>query len=376
MERTFRSGHGGHGGSGRARRWGRSRPWAAVYPVGFRRFMAFLIAAVIVGGVAVSAGRELGWGPGYAFIPGAGAPFRSPGITPEGWGPGPGEAAVSPGGGDVFDGMYAVARCEAPGLPDPGAHGTLTEEELPWAGDPPPAVAEFLSHVPGSRFVTAFRTSLPEPLFGEAYNISLAADLLAGTVLQPGEVFSMNASLGPYTEARGYRAGPSYMGGRITPSSGGGVCKISSTLYNLAIHAGLQIVERHAHSMLVPYVPPGRDATVAYGVLDFKFKNDTDDPIIVWSVSYEGTLYMALYGRLEAPAVEWGHEELGRRPTSVQRIPNGDLSPGEERVISEGFDGITVRTWVTVTRPGGEPEQLNLGTDHYVPMPRVVEYGP
>lgn len=373
MGGTFRSWE--HRGAGSGPR-GWSRPRRAGQSARFHRLMAFFIAAVVVGGVALSAARELGTGPGHGLIPGVGGPFREPGLLGEGWGPGPGAAAVSPGEDDLFSGMYAVARCEAPGLPDPGAHGTLAEEELPWWGEPPAPVMEFLQGVPGARFVTAFRTSLPEPLFGEAYNIALAADLLAGTVVEPSAVFSMNGSLGPYTEARGYRDGPSYMGGRITPSSGGGVCKISSTLYNLITHAGLVTVERHPHSMLVPYVPPGRDATVAYGVLDYKFRNNSEAPVMVWSLSYEGTLYMALYGDLEAPSVEWEHEILDRQPTRVQRIRNDDLGPGEEKVLAEGFDGITVRTWAVVTRPGEEPERLDLGVDHYVPMPRVVEYGP
>ena len=134
--------------------------------------------------------------------------------------------------------------------------------------------------------MAAFCSVLIDPLPGEEYNVQLAAKSLSGIVVQPGEVFSQNQNIGPYTESRGYRKGASYAGANIIQTEGGGVCKIASTLYNVAILSDLKIVERHNHTMPVNYVPYGQDATVAYGSKDFKFKNDREYPILIWGNFY------------------------------------------------------------------------------------------
>ena len=82
--------------------------------------------------------------------------------------------------------------------------------------------------------MAAFKTTLPDPLPGEEYNVALAADMLAGTVVNPGEIFSLNSIIGPYTAERGFREGPTYRGTQVVKTVGGGVCKIASTLYNLS----------------------------------------------------------------------------------------------------------------------------------------------
>jgi vancomycin resistance protein YoaR len=120
-------------------------------------------------------------------------------------------------------------------------------------------------------------------------------------------VFSQNNTIGPYIEGKGYRKGPTYIGANLTTTIGGGVCKISSTLYNVSVLSNLEIVERYNHTMPVPYVPYGQDATVAYGVKDFKFKNNTDFPILIWAKGIENRLYMGVYGKEEPPEVEWNH---------------------------------------------------------------------
>src|SRR5699024_11095041 len=99
----------------------------------------------------------------------------------------------------------------------------------------------------------------------ERENIRLAASMISGTVLEPGEVFSQNEVAGPYTEEKGYLEGEGYVGGEVVKDFGGGVCSVATTLYNKWIASDLEIVERHNHSMPVAYVPYGQDAAVAYG---------------------------------------------------------------------------------------------------------------
>lgn len=152
--------------------------------------------------------------------------------------------------------------------------------EVPWEDD-----IDFINTLEQNgthTLLAAFRTVLKDPLPGEEFNVHLAARLLKGTIIKPQEIFAQNIAIGPYTQLRGYQKGPTYIGSNLTTTYGGGVCKISSTLYNVAVLSNLKIIERHAHSMPVPYVPYGQDATVAYGAKDFKFKNTSDSPILIW----------------------------------------------------------------------------------------------
>ena len=221
----------------------------------------------------------------------------------------------------------------------------------------------------------AFQTTLPDPLPGEEYNVGLAADLLAGTSVAPGKVFMMNSMLGPYSAERGFRQGPAYIGAQVYKVTGGGVCKIASTLYNVVTLANLQVVERHSHSMQVPYVPPGQDATVSTGSKDFKFRNDTPGPILIWADTRENTLYMAIYGRVRPPKVTWQHQILSRQPFQTVVRPNRDLKLGEQKTVIPGADGLAVRSWLMIQQVNGTMVRRTLGVDYYKPLTQVVEEG-
>jgi vancomycin resistance protein VanW len=253
-------------------------------------------------------------------------------------------------------------------------YGYVPEEELPWFAEPPTRLMQLQEEFGTKDLVTAFRTILPDPLYGEEENIAVAASYIAGIVLLPGKTVSLNRIIGPYTKERGYREGPTYIGTRIVSTVAGGVCKIASTLYNVIIASDLQVVERHPHSMMVPYVPPGRDATVAWGAKDFRFRNNRDTPVVFWALSTGKILYIAMYGQFVPPQVEWHHRELHRQPTWTVKRASHDLPKGATRLI-EGYDAVTVKTWITVTYPNKPSERRDLGTDHYRAMPHILEFG-
>jgi len=117
-----------------------------------------------------------------------------------------------------------------------------------------------------------------------ATNIRLATACLNYTVVAPNDLFSFNETVGPRESRRGFRPAPVLVGAGTALEPGGGVCQASSTLYNAALEAGLEIVERYPHSRTVHYVPPGRDATVYYGILDLKLYNNRPHPIIIRGV--------------------------------------------------------------------------------------------
>lgn len=245
-------------------------------------------------------------------------------------------------------------------------------KNLPWVND-----EEFLQAQKESNsqvLMAGYCAVLTDPLPGEEFNVDFASESLKGIVLPSNEIFSQNEKLGPYTEKRGYKKGASFAGANIVQTEGGGVCKIASTLYNAAIYGDLEIVERYNHTMPVNYVPYGQDATVAfYGYKDFKFKNNRDFPILIWSEFVENRLYIGLYGEEGSPEVEWNHRIIDRAEASKDYIDNPDLEEGKEKVIRKGIDGAKVESWITVKYKNGETKTKNLGISSYIPMPHLIE---
>ncbi len=218
-------------------------------------------------------------------------------------------------------------------------------------------------------FSTVFEESSPE----ESVNIDLAAKTINGTIVEPGEVFSQNETAGPYTEEKGYLEGIGYAGGEVIKDVGGGVCNVATTLYNTSIASNLDIVERHNHSMPVPYVPYGQDAAVAYGYKDFKFKNNTDHPMLIWTELEDNRLYMGFYGKEKAPEVTWEHETLSETKTTTKYQTNPDLNEGEENILIDGMDGKVVESILKIKDENGEEKIKDLGKSSYNPMLNIIE---
>ncbi len=150
----------------------------------------------------------------------------------------------------------------------------------------------------------------------EAYNNMLnavtAARYLNGTRVKPGEIFSFNKVLGPRTKEKGYVVGFALAGRRHVPSLGGGVCRMSTVLYGALLDAGLPVVERHAHSLPVDYAPRGRDATVSWGGADLKFRNNTQETLIIESGGTVRRIY----------AILWSEEEITQlQPKPAPALP-------------------------------------------------------
>lgn len=248
-----------------------------------------------------------------------------------------------------------------------------TAGKLPWEKDREFIKARLRNDT--NVLLGAYRTVLKDPLPGEEYNVHLAANLLAGIVIKPDDIFSQNAAIGPYTEDKGFEKGPTYIGTTLTTTIGGGVCKIASTLYNVAVLSNLKITERHNHSMPVPYVPYGQDATVSYGSKDIRFLNNTGSDIMIWAQGIDNILYIAFYGSRPAPTVEWKHEVIEIRKAPVKYQLNPKLGSGSRKQLLEGMDGAVVKSWITVTS-GDNVNVRYMGISDYKPMPYLVEKGP
>ena len=242
---------------------------------------------------------------------------------------------------------------------------------------PDPARLEALQAKEGATvLMSQFSTRFTHASDSQAANIALTARKLAGTVIAPGAVFSYNAAAGPFTAAGGYGWGRMFVGDRIVPTIGGGVCQGASTLYNTVLLANLPVVERHQHGLTVPYLPPGRDATVTEsGGLDFRFRNNTRWPLVLWAQAQDRTLTMAIYGHQAPPKVEIETKVLATYPFSTRYVRDPKLAPGEEQVVAPGQDGAKSTTWEIVETPQG-PRRRLLSQDQYRPSPRIVLRGP
>ena len=145
-----------------------------------------------------------------------------------------------------------------------------------------------------TREIGAYQTWMGGGNGGRVTNIILAASMLNNYLLLPGDLFSFNQANGPRTAERGYQPAPVIVGNTVVPGLGGGVCQVSSTLYNAVLQAGLEVVERYPHSQPVGYVPPGRDATIS-DYLDFKFRNNTNRILLIKSAAWGGGIDIRIY---------------------------------------------------------------------------------
>lgn len=207
-------------------------------------------------------------------------------------------------------------------------------------------------------------------------NVTLAAKNMNGTILNPGEEFSYNGVVGPRTAERGFKAAGAYSNGQLIDEVGGGVCQPSSTLYMAVLRADLEVTERSNHSMTVAYTPLGQDATVSYGSLDFKFKNNTDYPIKLVTVREGSEMKVTILGtkvddktvRLETDVLET------LEPQTVEKT-DSSLSPGEKKVEQSAVTGYKTITYKYVTVNGQTTKEV-ANRSSYRKRDKVVLVGP
>lgn len=188
----------------------------------------------------------------------------------------------------------------------------------------PDVDSELLSHIRVNQigdYATYFNSNNKE----RSHNIVLASEAINNHVVFPGETFSFNKVVGKRTKEKGYMRAPVIVKGEFSEDIGGGICQISSTLYNAVDKAGLTITERYSHSKRVAYVPSGRDATVSWYGPDFRFTNNYNQPILIRSNVYGGTVRIAVYSSDDI------NNEPRKIPSASNKLP--EEVPLESEVI-------------------------------------------
>lgn len=208
-------------------------------------------------------------------------------------------------------------------------------------------------------------------------NISLATQKINGTVILPGETFSYNKTVGKRTAAAGFKEAGAYAGGKVIQEVGGGICQVSSTLYNAVVYANLEITERSNHCFESSYVAAGRDATVSWGTLDFKFTNNRQYPIKIEASANSGVNKITIKGIKEEKEYE---VVIQSKVTSVIQTPiqyqeSSEMDEGEEKIIQNGHNGCTSVTYKILKLNGATISTELMSTDYYKPLERIIVKG-
>ena len=216
------------------------------------------------------------------------------------------------------------------------------------------------------------------------FNVKLSAEACNGVILMPGEEFSYNNTTGSRSADKGYLPAPVYSGGASVDETGGGICQTSSTIYYAVLHTTLEIVERHAHMYSVGYVPDGMDATVYFGLSDFRFKNNTDYPVKIVTESYDKNGLRYLTVKLYGTNVDGRYAVPERTqfdfvsPTTQYRadesIPQGTTKVDAKQ---NAYTGRSARAWrVIYEKDGTLVEKQDLGVSTYKMRPTTILYNP
>lgn len=208
------------------------------------------------------------------------------------------------------------------------------------------------------------------------HNIRKAAAAIDQLLVLPGTVFSFNETVGATTAATGYRAAPIIQNGKIVDGIGGGICQVSSTLYNAVLLADLELVERRNHGVRVNYLPPGLDATVAYGSIDLKFRNNRSHALWLRTFIDGNKLTTTIYGT-KIPG-----QEVKVYTTNVEIIPAGDkitktaeLPKGKRELVTIGQPGYRATVWRSVYYYGQEKKKEKISQDAYKAIPNEYFVG-
>lgn len=199
-------------------------------------------------------------------------------------------------------------------------------------------------------------------------NIRLAGSKINGTTLRSGESFSFNSTVGARTAENGFKRAKIIQNGKFVQGYGGGVCQVSTTLYNAVLLSGLEIEEYHPHSLQVSYVAPSRDAMVSGSYFDLKFKNNRKTPIYIRVNCTFSSITCSVYGKSDGYSYELRSNVLG----TVPRPPCVEVEGDEDTVLSYGRDGL-ISQGVLVRKKDGKESFAVIRKDKYLPVADIVQ---
>lgn len=242
--------------------------------------------------------------------------------------------------------------------------------------DPKITTQNILKDLAISGELGTYSTSLESKEENTIYNIKLSSEVINGILVKPQEIFSFNKYVGPAEKADGYKESTIIANGIFVNGYGGGICQVSSTLYNAILLANLPIVERYNHSVYgdaTRYVPLGQDAAVFYGLKNLRFKNNSDNVIVIFSKVFRDTLQVSIFGGNEDKAeVEIISKDKKVIDYQIIREKDSKLEAGQEMVVQEGVPGYQIKTYRIVRKDGEEKIEF-LAEDTYKSVTMIIK---
>jgi len=241
--------------------------------------------------------------------------------------------------------------------------------------DPKITTQNILTELAINRELGIYSTSLENKEENTIYNIRLASEVINGILVKPQEIFSFNKYVGPAEKADGYKESTIIANGVFVNGYGGGICQVSSTLYNAALLANLPIAERYNHSVYgdaTKYVPLGQDAAIFYEFKNLRFKNNSDHMIVIFSKVFRDTLQVSIFGGNEDKAeVEIISKDKKVIDYQIIREKDSKLEAGQEIVVQEGVPGYQIKTYRIIRKDGEEKIEF-LAEDTYKSVPMII----
>ncbi|RJX36969.1 hypothetical protein D3P09_26055 [Paenibacillus pinisoli] len=257
-----------------------------------------------------------------------------------------------------------------------GERGALVAE-LPIRTIHPEVTLEKLKKEGIDRLIMTFTTDFSSSAEGRAHNVSVTAQSLNDWYLGPDEVFAYSELIAKAEKEHTYREAPVILNGKFVPGIGGGICQVSSTLYQAVLRAGLGIEERRNHSLPVAYLPLGHDATYATDAIDFKFRNTTGKSLIIRTSVENKKLTIKLFGTMPGnESYEIESVTLDTIQPKTQQSVNPALPVGKTVVVDKGKPGYVVETYRTHLRDGKVVSRERVSKDTYRAQPTLIETGP
>lgn len=226
--------------------------------------------------------------------------------------------------------------------------------------------------------LSSFRTSFTSSNSNRSTNIRLCSEKINGTVLMPGETFSFNQVVGKRTPEAGFKPATAYSGGKVVQEYGGGICQVSSTLYNAVLYANLEITERTNHGYKPSYVDPGLDATVSWGGPDFKFTNNRDYPIRIVCDTSNKILNIYIYGLKRDTDYKVVLDAQYVSTVNFKTVYQKDssLASGQSRIVQSGSNGCKTATYKYLYDANGTLVSSEcISRDTYNPHNKIVAVG-
>lgn len=247
---------------------------------------------------------------------------------------------------------------------------------LPIVAKPPAVTSKGLKDQGVARKISQFTTTFITSATGRIHNISASAQTMQDQLLAPGEIFDYSKIIRQTEKIFGYQEAPVIYNGKLVPGVGGGICQVSTTLYNAVLRAGLQIIERRNHSLPMSYVPLGQDATYASDYINFRFRNNTEHFLLIRTNIVNNTLTVKLFGTMQQEKTYEVKSNIVKRiQPATKYLYNPSLSTNEQQTLQAGKVGYVVETHRFEKLAGVLIKKELISKDTYPSQPTLVAVG-